>query len=96
MPENVPHQNDRPLEAPSLIELSAEIVANHAEHLLFTGKHGLGVSESAAEIYLTASSSSKINDTKEGSTYVGNSHSRYLLKYSKYLTGIGFPWFLLV
>jgi hypothetical protein len=73
MPENVHHQNDHPLEAPSLIELSAEIVANHAGHLLFTGKRG--VSESATEIYLAASSSSKINETKD----VSNSHSRCFL-----------------
>ena len=44
MPENVQHhQNDRPLEAPSLLELSAEIVANNAEHLLINSKHLPGI-----------------------------------------------------
>jgi len=39
MPENVQHQNDRPLEAPSLLELSAHIVANNVDSLLLSGKH---------------------------------------------------------
>uniref|UniRef100_A0A915NH35 Uncharacterized protein n=1 Tax=Meloidogyne floridensis TaxID=298350 RepID=A0A915NH35_9BILA len=73
MPENVPQQNDRPLEAPSLIELSAEIVANHAEHYLYTGKRDLSISERAAEAFLTASSSSKISDSREASPH---GHSR--------------------
>nr|CAD2157349.1 unnamed protein product [Meloidogyne enterolobii] len=73
MPENVPQQNDRPLEAPSLIELSAEIVANHAEHYLYTGKRDVTFSERAAEAFLTASSSSKISDSREASPH---GHSR--------------------
>lgn len=39
MPENIPHQTDRPLEATSLLELSAEIVANNIEYLLISGKY---------------------------------------------------------
>src|SRR5690348_8638924 len=38
MPENAHSQNDRPLVAPSLLELSAEIVANNASSLLVFGK----------------------------------------------------------
>uniref|UniRef100_A0A914I9L0 Uncharacterized protein n=1 Tax=Globodera rostochiensis TaxID=31243 RepID=A0A914I9L0_GLORO len=38
MPENAHSQSDRPLEAPSLLALSAEIVAINAEHLLVLNK----------------------------------------------------------
>lgn len=59
MPENVQMQKDRPLEAPSLLQLSAEIVANNAESLLVFGKQ-VGVSGSCS----LPSSSRSVESTK--------------------------------
>ena len=53
MPENAPLQNDRPLEAPSLLEMSAEVIANYAEHLLPANKNPLAYSQPSSSKTLT-------------------------------------------